>query len=90
LATLKAASPPDGCCLNIIIGIVASPCYKIRLVVLHGHPMRGKKSAKDQIKDGSNVWQADHFRHSWRFALCAFHQDENTHNRRATVSPATN
>jgi hypothetical protein len=40
------------------------------------------KSARDQIEDGANVWQADYFRHSWRFTLCAFHKDENTHNRR--------
>jgi hypothetical protein len=52
--------------------------------------MRGMDSAADQIEDGANVWQADYFRHSWRFALCAFHSAENTHNRRAATSGTKN
>ncbi len=35
--------------------------------------MRGMKPARDQIEDGANVWQADYFRHSWRFTLFTFH-----------------
>ena len=89
-APLKAALPPDGRCHNIMIGFATTPCYKIRNSGWSRCPMHGMKSATDQIEDGANVWQADYFRHSWRFALCAFHSDENTHNRRATASATTN